>query len=157
MARPLLVAALAALAVALPVQAHAGCRDGGADRLFAHPYGEPAGDCGELRSHPELALPEREQFFEHRRSERRLQLLGIAGMGSGAGLAGLGGAVYLGSRLTSRNWQVRPLLGDIGVGMAIAGGALFVTGALLVGADLLTAPAPTPDGRGAQLVLAARF
>ncbi|HCF61312.1 MAG TPA: hypothetical protein DFS52_25365 [Myxococcales bacterium] len=157
MARLLPVLTLAALALALPMQAHAGCGDRGADRLFAHPYGEPAAGCDELRSDPELPSPEREQFFEHPRGERRLQMLGITGMGSGAGLAGLGGAVFLSSRLTSRDGQVRPLLGDIGVGLAIAGGALFVTGALLVGVDLLTAPAPTPDGRGAQLVLAMSF
>ena len=101
MARLLPMLALAALALALPMRAHAGCDDRGADRLFAHPYGEPAAGCDELRSDPELPSPEREQFFEHPRSERRLQMLGITGMGSGAGLAGFGGLVFLGSRLTS--------------------------------------------------------
>jgi hypothetical protein len=79
-------------------------------------------------------------------------------MGAGASFAGAGGLAILGSRLLgSRDNEVRGVARDVGLGMAILGGALFLAGATLVGIDLLTAPAPTPDGRGAQLVLAFDF
>lgn len=162
MARHLLVLLVAALTAAAPLQARAGGCDRNADRLFAHPYGEPAGDCSEPDPTPDFRARarerrERDEFFDDHRGERRLQMMGITGMGAGASLAGAGGVAFLLSRLLSKDTNAREVTGDVGVGLAIAGGALFVAGAALVGIDLLTAPAPTPDGRGAQLVLALDF
>ena len=44
-----------------------------------------------------------------------------------------------------------------GIGLAATGGTLFLTGGLLLIADFATAPAPTPDKKGAQLLVAFRF
>lgn len=161
MRRILVIVLLLALAALLPAQARAGCAENrGADRLFAHPYGEPNVPCPEQReidASSELRALEHEELFEEPRGGRQLQTMGITGMSTGASFAGLGGVSFLMSRFFEQQTVAAQVMGKGGLGLAVLGGALFLAGATMVGIDALAAPAPTPDGRGAQLTLAMRF
>jgi hypothetical protein len=44
-----------------------------------------------------------------------------------------------------------------GIGAASLGGGVIVAGLVVLGVDYIIAPAPTPDKKGGQLLLAFRF
>jgi hypothetical protein len=69
----------------------------------------------------------------------------------------LGGVFLLASLGAQQGSAARADLRGVGFGFLAAGGGLFAAGAVLLGADAAAAPAPTPDRRGAQLVVALRF
>lgn len=153
--RPIAVILLACSVLALPVAAEASCH-GSEDRTgrtaFGDGWNSPAEPCRETEQDD---LYEPIDWNDDRPSS--LRTLGISGMGGGAGLAGIGGTLVLTSLFLPDGSPAQKVAWYGGVGTAITGGALFVTGAVLALIDAAAAPAPTPDGRGGQLVVAFRF
>jgi hypothetical protein len=140
--------------LAVPVQGRGECPLDPADRAFAHPYGEPPA-CPETSS-PKEVPPE---ALRDEGRGRPVRSLGLAGMAAGTTFAGLGGTSLLSAYLSEDGSKTQKVFRGMGLGMLVAGGTLFLAGAVLVAADALQAPvpAPTPDGRGAQLSFALRF
>ncbi len=154
-----LATALAALALqAPPATLLAQCPPPSpSERVFAHPYGEPPtcpdlGEKGAGRAAEASDLDLRDE-----RPGRPLRTLGLSGIGSGASIAALGGVFLLSAHSKSTSTSERALLKGTGTGFAVAGGALFAAGLVLLGLDALAAPAPTPDRKGALLLVAFRF
>ncbi|MBI5544680.1 MAG: hypothetical protein HY901_12380 [Deltaproteobacteria bacterium] len=127
-----------------------------ADQIFAHPYGEPPAPCpvGEASSTLEK---EHVDVLADERGPRQLQSLGISGLGAGTTIAGIGGLLLLVSLFLDEDDRSHPVFHWGGIGAASVGGAVFLAGGALLIADFATAPAPTPDRKGAQLILAFRF
>lgn len=164
MSRPLWLAAVACLSVFAPGLARAGCKeDRSAERLFAHPYGEPGQQqCSEDDARPLQLEPRGKELtlsddLRDTRGDRPLKLMGITGMATGSALLGGGGMSLLASLFMEADSNGQKVFRGAGLGLAIGGGVLFLAGATMVGIDSLVAPAPTPDGRGAQLMVARRF
>ncbi len=158
--------ALASL-LSLPALA-SGSEDRTADQLFGYSYGEaapmraPAADADRGADALELEFrgADGETFLDHEmRRGSRLKQLGISGTGTGASLLGLGGLLFLGSRFVDKGTTSRTALAHGGLTLVGLGGALFITGAIMLGIDASRTPrpAPTADGRGAQLIYAFAF
>lgn len=129
------------------------------ERVFSQPYGDSADRADRaLPKAPEPAAPV--DALDPRDEDLRprpLRTLGISGMGAGSSVAALGGLFLLGSLGAKQESAARGNLRSVGFGFLAAGGALFAAGAVLFGIDAAAVPAPTPDRRGAQLLLALRF
>ena len=156
-----------------------------ADELFGYSYGEsssqsakssepiygandgdprrntkPGTDALEL----EFRGSDETQFFEAdaRRGTREKQF-GIAGTGTGASLLGLGGISYVGSLFLDKGSTERKVFSYGGLALMGVGGALFITGAIFLLVDMGSTPpkhpipAPTADGKGAQLIFTTTF
>ena len=156
-----MVRSLAALGIALVATvpatvALADClNDRAADRAFAHPYGEPA----KCQDEPASPSPEADRDLREDHPSA-LRVLGISGLAAGSSIAGLGGTLWFTSLFLDDQSRSYKVLHPTGIGVAIAGGALFLAGATLLGIDALSgpaSPAPTPDGRGAQLLVSWRW
>ena len=154
-----LTAAIAGLALqAPPPTLWAQCPpESPSERVFAHPYGEPAACPDPGEKGPKRAAEPDGLDLRDEPPGRPLRALGLSGIGSGVSIAALGGVFLLSSLSTGAATSERAFLKGAGVGLAVAGGALFAAGAVLLGLDALAAPAPTPDRKGAQLLIALRF
>jgi len=152
-----LLALLPALLLALPARASSPQDDRLSDHLFEHPYGEPGTSTGRDAPAPVEGLGESSWTEEKFDEPRPLKHLAIAGMGGGAGLAGFGGSLVLTSLAFEEGSDARGIFRKTGIGLAIAGAGVLLAGATLLGIDALAAPSPTPDAKGAQLVLSLRF
>jgi hypothetical protein len=164
LARALALWLLAVGITAVPARAHAAdCQpqDRSADQIFAHPYGEPSAPCPvETKAAPGTLEAEHENILADDRGPRRLHTIGISGVEAGATIAALGGLLYVISLFLNKDDgknEGRNVLQWAGVGTASVGGAVLVAGVVLIGVDYFAGPAPTPDKKGAQLVLAFRF
>jgi hypothetical protein len=132
--------------------------DRASDQIFAHPYGEPPAPCPtEAKPAAGSSDVEHENILADDRGPRKLRNIGISGMEGGASVAALGGLMLVCSLFLSEQTKGHDVLHWGGIGVASVGGGVFVAGAALVGIDYLMAPAPTPDKKGAQLMLAFRF
>ncbi len=146
---------LACCVVALPTLAHAGCgerRNRTAEKAFGDSWAADAPCRGEP---DELGAGGVDWRDDEEPPLRRT--MGIAGMGAGAAMLGSGGALVLSSVFLAEGSTPQKVTRYGGIGFAVAGGALFLTGAILTLIDVAAAPAPTPDGRGGQLVAAFTF
>jgi hypothetical protein len=138
-------------------------QDRSADQIFAHPYGEPTAPCPvEPKATPGSLESEHENILADDRGPRRLHTIGISGVEAGATIAVLGGLLSLVSAFmdndsNGKEGKAKEGLKWTGIGAASLGGAVAVAGIVLIGIDYIAAPAPTPDRKGAQLVLAFRF
>jgi hypothetical protein len=138
-------------------------QDRSADQIFAHPYGEPTAPCP---TEPKAAAgsleAEHENILADDRGPRKLYTIGVTGVEAGATIAVFGGLLALISTFMDNDSNQKPGktkegLMWTGIGAASLGGAVAVAGIVLIGIDYIAAPAPTPDKKGAQLVLAFRF
>lgn len=171
---PLCAAAFAAT-LSLPAAA-AEADDRTADQLFGYSYGEgapvqPAAAGTSAQAKPgsdALELEFRGQddarFLDHEpRRGNTLEQYGIAGTGTGASILALGGLVFLGSRFAHKDTTERKVLSYGGLTLVGLGGALFISGAVCLGVSLarkpkhVAVPAPTADGRGAQILYSFDF
>lgn len=133
--------------------------------------GSTAADADNVRLKPgadslelEFRGSDETQFFdtESRRGTKAHQF-GIAGTGTGAGILGLGGLTFIGASLMDNGTKARDVTKTIGITAMCVGGALFITGAIFLIVDLSSEPpkhpipAPTADGKGAQLIFTRRF
>jgi len=157
MARTFAAALLPALlALCAPGWAHAAdCVPDQADKLF-HPYGEPSSPCA-VDTAPKPKEDKEPNIFADDRGPRKLYNLGLSGIEGGATLAGLGGFLYVLSLFLDRPSRGEEVSRIAGISVAAVGGAMFLTGGALLIADAVTAPTPTPDGKGAQLTVAFRW
>ncbi len=170
---------LAALTAALPFPAAADeSDDRTANQLFGYSYGEgapertgaprtdisadakPGSDALEL----EFRGQDGARFLDHEpRRGSSLELYGIAGTGTGASILAIGGLLFLGSRFAHKETTERTALAHGGLTLVGVGGALFVSGAICLGVALsrrpkhVPVPAPTADGRGAQILYSFDF
>ncbi len=152
---PAALAAALALASGAARAQSAGAPESPSERAFSHPYG---GGEASPRSEPSTAPAPGADLADLRDERPRpLRTLAIAGLGAGASTAGLGGLILLCSLGAQSGGSTRADLRGVGIGVLAVGGTLFAAGAVLLGVDAIAAPAPTPDGRGAQLVIALRF
>ena len=150
--------------LAFPAGVRAECPPGDkvADNVFGHAYGEPSSaPCRddaprEVREHPSTKA-DAEFRDEHPEERHSLRTIGFTGIGTGSTLAGLGGGLLLGSLFTDPAGTPHAVLHNGGLGLVIGGGAVVLAGVVLLGIDAIAAPAPTHDGRGAQLMVAFRF
>lgn len=154
-----------------------------ADELFGYSYGEAAskrpetaGGAGSDGAPRRTAKPGSDalelefrgsddtQFFdvETRRGSRAKQY-GIAGTGTGASFLGLGGISFVGSLFLDKGSTERKVFSYGGLTLMGLGGALFITGAIFLLVDMNSdppkhpLPAPTADGKGAQLIFTTTF
>lgn len=165
MARTLAMALIPALwALCAPATARAADCDPAADKVFAHPYGEPSVPCPTdsvaAPSEKDKELPN--NIFSDDRGPRKLQNIGISGIEAGATIAGLGGFLYVISLFLNPSTPENPNRSEEvtrigGISLAAAGGLVFLAGGALLIADYAMAPAPTPDRKGAQLTFAFRW
>ena len=166
----------AAIAAALPLPAAADeTDDRTANQLFGYSYGEGApspsaagGDTSGKSGSDALELEFRGQddarFLDHEpRRGSSLEQYGIAGTGTGASILAIGGLLFLGSRFAHKETTERTALAHGGLTLVGVGGALFVSGAICLGVSLarrpkhVAVPAPTADGRGAQIIYSFDF
>lgn len=151
----------AVLALCAPGSARAAdCRPDQADKLF-HPYGEPS-PCAvdtDLPTAPAPKEDEKPNIFADDRGPRKLYNLGVSGIQGGATIGGLGGFVWLISEFLDDGSKGKQIASIAGITIAAIGGAVFLTGGVLLIADYATKPlpAPTPDGKGVQMTMAFRF
>lgn len=142
--------------------------DKAADQLFGYSYGEgapvkaapPDSERGVDKLELEFRGADGETFLDHdARRGTMMKQLGISGTGTGASFLGLGGLLFLGSRFVDKGTTSRTVLSHGGLTLIGVGGALFVTGAILLGIDASRTPMPVPtaDGRGAQFVYSFTF
>ncbi|HEY3447332.1 MAG TPA: hypothetical protein VGK67_13255 [Myxococcales bacterium] len=167
MARTFAAALLPAfLAIGLPGLARAAdCTPDQADKLF-HPYGEPGNPCAVDTNLPAPKEDEKPNIFADDRGPRKLYTLGVSGIEGGATIGGLGGFIWLVSEFLesgqpgSTGARTKQIANVAGLTIAAIGGALFLTGGVMLIADYATAPplpALTPDGKGAQLTWSFRW
>lgn len=146
----------------LPAASRAECPTGEervADRVFAHPYGEPAAPCGDREGSPRTpsgALKESD-LRDDRDERRSLRVLSTAGLGAGSALAGTGAALLFATLGLEEGSSIRRGTRALGIGLVAGGAALVLTGVILKTIDVFSVPSPTPDGRGAGVVIAGRF
>lgn len=168
---------------AVPVAYAGDQEDRAADQLFGYSYGEappaaaaasgapaaPSTDAsaskpGADRLELEFRGSDDSQFFDtDQRRGTAAHQYGIAGIGTGSSMIGLGAVVFLGSRFLDKGSTERTATAHGGLTLLGLGGLLFITGAIFIGVDSAKAPpkhpvpTPTADGRGAQLTYAFTF
>jgi hypothetical protein len=133
-----------------------------ADQIFAHPYGEPpSGPCpvenAPVDKDRDREHGEHENVLADERGPRQLRTIGVSGLEGGASIAAIGGLIFLASIFLNEGTKGERALHWGGIGLASFGGALFLTGGILVGIDMIMAPAVTPDHKGAEMLVAFRF
>lgn len=150
------------LAAVVPCRAFAETpTDRAADQIF-HPYGEPPAAAPDASSAASPIDEEHENVLADSRGPRRLRSMGISGMEGGASIAAMGGLLLVLSLFMDEGTRGERVMYWGGIGTASVGGAVLVTGGILLGIDALTEPAPIPGSkraaaRGGQLTLAFRF
>jgi hypothetical protein len=148
-----LASALATTLWAVPARATDCEKENSADKIFAHPYGEPPAPC---KVEPGLDKEPDTNPLTDDRGPRKLRTLGLSGMEGGATVAGLGGVMLILSIFLDSNTKVYKAFYWGGIGVASLGGAIFLTGGTLLIIDAVSA-GPTPDKKGAQITVAFRF
>jgi hypothetical protein len=146
----------------LPAASRAECPAGEervADRVFAHPYGEPSAPCADREGQPRRSSETlKESDLRDDRDERRsLRVLSTAGMGAGSALAGTGATLLFATLALEEGSSLRGGTRALGIGLVAGGAALVLTGIILKTIDVFSAPSLTPDGRGAGVVIVGRF
>lgn len=161
-ASTLAIALIAALLAAMVpcralAQAHT---ERAADQIF-HPYGEPPAAAPDPSASAASLEEEHENVLADSRGPRRLRSMGISGMEGGASIAAMGGLLLVLSLFMDEGTRAERVMYWGGIGTVSVGGAVLVTGGILLGIDALTTPAPIPEGakvaRGARVTFAFRF